>query len=62
MILPHNNRHLAKEYFESLPSGDVSHRYFNGEKYSSPTTLLGKFANSFKLASKLTELQKFYPY
>lgn len=31
MILPHYNRHLAQEYFESLPSGDVSHKFYNGE-------------------------------
>lgn len=62
MILPHNNRELARQYFEKLPSGDINNKFYEGQKYESPKSMWGKFVNSFNIREKLTTLQKFYPY
>ena len=53
MIFPHDNQYLAKEYFETLPQSDLSVRYYNGEKYSPPTNLVGIAYNTIKMLSKL---------
>ena len=53
MIFPHDNQYLAKEYFETLPHSDLSVRYYNGEKYSPPTNLVGIAYNTIKMLSKV---------
>lgn len=53
MIFPHDNQHLAKKYFETLPSSDLSVKYFNGEKYSPPTNFTGIAINVLKMNYKL---------
>ena len=59
---PHelSNLKLALNYFESLPSDDVSRRYAAGEKYVSSWYSRLKFF--FSIDSVLSELQRFYPY
>ena len=59
---PHvlSNLNLAQKYFDSLPSDDVSRRYFSGEKFSSGWANKVKFF--FSVDSILGELNRFYPY
>ena len=62
MILPHNNRQLARQYFESLPDTDVSKQYYEGLKYETPKTLFGRLLNGLNITNKLETLGKFYTY
>ena len=48
MLLPNNNKQLAKKYFDTLPASDVNKKYYDeGLKYESPTSFLGTFVNYF---------------
>lgn len=62
MILPHNNRQLAKQYFETLSENDVNKQYYEGLKYETPKTFLGRILNGFNIECKLDTLGKFYTY
>ena len=62
MILPHNNRQLAKQYFESLAETDVNKKYYEGLKYETPKSLFGRVLNAFNIDAKLATLGKFYTY
>jgi hypothetical protein len=59
---PHelSNLKLAFNYFESLPSDDVSRRYVAGERYASGW--FNRLRFFFSVDSVLSELNKFYPY
>lgn len=59
---PHelSNLRLANEYFDSLPSDDISRRYAAGEKYVASWYNRAKFF--FSIDSHLSELTRFYPY
>nr|8B6H_EA Chain EA, COXTT12,Transmembrane protein,Transmembrane protein [Tetrahymena thermophila SB210]8B6H_Ea Chain Ea, COXTT12,Transmembrane protein,Transmembrane protein [Tetrahymena thermophila SB210]8BQS_EA Chain EA, COXTT12,Transmembrane protein,Transmembrane protein [Tetrahymena thermophila SB210]8BQS_Ea Chain Ea, COXTT12,Transmembrane protein,Transmembrane protein [Tetrahymena thermophila SB210] len=62
MILPHNNRQLARQYFDSLPENDINRKYYEGLKYETPKTFFGRFLNQFNIDAKLDTLSKFYTY
>lgn len=63
MILEHNNKSLARKYYESLPASDISKKFYEeGVKYESPSCICNRFVQSFFIKSKLETLLKFYPY
>jgi len=62
MILPGQNKYLAKQYFDSLPSGDSSRQYFEGTKYQSPTNTFARLYNFLTVPQRLQTLKGFYPY
>lgn len=62
MILPDNNKQLARQYFEGLPANDINRKYYDGQKYETPKSLLARFLNQFSIDSKLETLSKFYTY
>jgi len=59
---PHelSNLRFASEYFDSLPSDDISRRYAAGEKYA--TSWYNRVKFLFSIDSHLSELTRFYPY
>lgn len=59
---PHalSNLNLAQKYFDSLPSDDISRKYYAGENFTSGFVNRIKFF--FSIGSYLGELNKFYPY
>lgn len=62
MILPHNNRQLARKYFESLPENDENRKFYEGLKYETPKTVLGRLFDIVNIDKKLNTLSKFYTY
>ncbi|EGR31862.1 hypothetical protein IMG5_100110 [Ichthyophthirius multifiliis] len=62
MILPHNNLYLPKQHLESLPQTHQEWKYYNGQKYETPKTFLGRFYDKFSIQQKLENLRQFYPY
>ena len=62
MILPNQNRYLAKEYFDSLPTTDVNRQYFEGTKYQTPTNTFARLYNFLTIPQRIETLKGFYPY
>lgn len=60
MLLPHNNHHLARKYFDSLPEEDINRKYYNGLKYETSRSVFGRLNDLFNLDTKLDTLSKFY--
>ena len=59
---PHalSNLNIAQKYFDSLPSDDLSRKYYAGERFASG--LVSRIKFFFSIDSYLGELNRFYPY
>ena len=63
MILPHKNRRLAQQYFDTLPENDVNRTYYdNGVQYTPTKFSLFKMYGSFNVPAKIQYLKNFYPH
>ncbi len=63
MIVPTQNKHLAEDYYKSLPASDINRRYYEeGVQYNKPTSLLGRWRGYMDIPNKINYLKGFYPY
>lgn len=62
MITPSKDLGFTKKAFESLPQGDATKDFYNGQVWNAPSNLLEKFLFNFGIESKLSALHKVYPY
>ncbi len=64
LIVPSDDKGIAKAFFEALPIDDVNRKYYEGKlKYVSPKGFLRKMYHSLFVQPKLfEELKLFYPY
>lgn len=63
MLLPTQNKQLAKEYFDSLPENDLNRKFYNdGLAYKPSSTFIGKLVDCADIPRKISTLKHFYPY
>ncbi len=63
MIIPTQNKHLAEDYYNKLPAGDINRRYYEeGLTHDKVDGVWARLRAAADIPNKLKTLNGFYPY